>query len=284
VPLFARQDLGRGAAGYGVLLGFFGAGAVLGGSILPRLQRRLGIKRMLSWTTLLNVGALALMAVWRQYPVACAAAFAAGFAWTSVLSTFNTSVQLNTAAWVRGRAMAFYQVTYFAGLGAGSALWGFVAERVGIPQALLVAALSLALGLMVAARYPVGFGEGLNLEPTARPGPVVVNEPEAEQGPVLVTVEYRVDPARAAEFTLAMLDLGRFRRRDGAVDWGLFEDVAEPGRYLETFVVESWGEHLRQHDRATVADRQIWERVNSFHLREGLPRVSHLLYAYPQVT
>ena len=85
VPLFARQDLGRGAAGYGVLLGFFGSGAVLGGSILPRLQRRLGIKRLLSCTTLLNVGALALMAVWRHYPVACAAAFAAGFAWTTAL-------------------------------------------------------------------------------------------------------------------------------------------------------------------------------------------------------
>jgi MFS family permease len=284
VPLFARQNLGRGAAGYGVLLGFFGTGAVLGGSILPRLQRRLGIKRLLSATTLLNVGALVLMAVWRQYPVACVAAFAAGFAWTSVLSTFNTSVQLNTAGWVRGRAMAFYQVTYFVGLGAGSALWGSVAERVGIPRALLVAALALAMGLFAAARYPVGFGEGLNLAPSSRPAPVVVNEPQPEQGPVLVTVEYQIDPQRAAEFTLAMLELGRFRRRDGAVDWGLFEDVAQPGRYVETFMVESWGEHLRQHERATVADRQIWERANSFHLRGGPPPVSHLLYAYHEET
>ncbi len=99
----------------------------------------------------------------------------------------------------------------------------------------------------------------------------MVNEPQAEQGPVLVTVEYRIDPQRTAEFAAAMLELGRFRRRDGAVDWGLFEDVAEQGRYLETFVVESWGEHLRQHERATVADRQIWERANSFHLPEALP-------------
>ena len=284
VPLYARQDLGRGAAGYGVLLGFFGSGAVLGGSILPRLQRRLGIKRMLSWTTLLNVGALALMAVWRQYPVACAAAFAAGFAWTSVLSTFNTSVQLNTAAWVRGRAMAFYQVTYFVGLGAGSALWGSVAEHVGIPRALLVAALALAIGLIVEGRYPVGLGEGINFAPSFRPIPVVVNEPQAEQGPLLVTVEYRIDPRRAAEFASVMLELGRFRRRDGAVDWGLYEDVAEQGRYLETFVVESWGEHLRQHERTTVADRQILERANLFHILNGPPPVSHLLYAYHEET
>jgi MFS family permease len=216
--------------------------------------------------------------------VACAAAFAAGFAWSTAFSTFNTSVQLNTAAWVRGRAMAFYQLTYFAVLGAGSALWGTVAEHVGIPRAFLVAALALALGLIAAARYPVSFGEGLNLAPSSRPIPVVVNEPQPEQGPVLVTVAYRIDPQRAAEFTLAMLELGRFRRRDGAVDWGLFEDVAEQGRYLETFVIESWGEHLRQHERATVADSQILERVNSFHLPDGLPAASHLLYAYPQET
>jgi MFS family permease len=284
VPLFARQNLGRGAAGYGVLLGFFGSGAVLAGSILPRLQRRLGIKRLLGSTTLLNVGALLLMAVWHVYPVACVAAFAAGFAWTSVLSTFNTSVQLNTAGWVRGRAMAFYQVTYFAALGAGSAIWGSVAEHVGIPQALLVAALALALGLIVAARYPVSFGEGLNFAPSSRPVPTVVIEPEAEQGPVLVTVEYRIDPQRAAEFASAMLELGRIRRRDGAVDWGLYEDVVEHGRYLETFVVESWGEHLRQHERGTVSDQQIRERVRSFHLLEGPPPISHLLYAYHQET
>jgi predicted MFS family arabinose efflux permease len=284
VPLFARQNLGRGAAGYGVLLGFFGSGAVIGGSILPRLQRRLGIKRLLISTTLLNVGSFVLMALWCQFPVACAAAFAAGFVWTIAFSTFNTSVQLNTAAWVRGRAMAFYQVTYFAALGAGSALWGSVAEHVGIPRALLVAALVLALGLIVAVRYPVGFAEGLNLAPSSRPIPVVVNEPQAEQGPVLVTVEDRIDPQRTPEFTAAMLELGRFRRRDGAVDWGLYEDVAEQGRYLETFVVESWGEHLRQHERATVADHQIWERANSFHLSEGPPSVSHLLFAYHQET
>jgi hypothetical protein len=113
---------------------------------------------------------------------------------------------------------------------------------------------------------------------------VVTNEPHSEHGPVLVTVEYRIDPQRAAEFNVAMLELGRFRRRDGAVDWGLYEDVAEQGRYLETFMVESWGEHLRQHERATIADRKISERANSFHLPKTPPAVAHLVYAYYQET
>lgn len=280
VPLFARQNLGRGAAGYGVLLGFFGAGAVVGGSFLPRLQVELGIQRLLRAATLLFASALALMAVWRRFPVGCAAMFAAGLAWTTILSTFNTSIQLNTPAWVRGRALAVYQLTYFAGLGAFSALWGTVAVHVGIGRALVIAALALGVGLTVGAHFHVGLGEGLDLEPSSRPGPVVASEPQAERGPVLVTVEYRINLERAAEFTLAMLELRRIRRRDGAMRWGLFEDVAAPGRYLETFVVESWAEHLRQHERATVADRQIRERVRSFHLSETPPIVSHLLYAY----
>jgi MFS family permease len=282
MPLFARQNLGRGAAGYGVLLGFFGMGAVSAGSILPRLQRQMGIDRLLRAVILLNAGALVGMAVWRHYPVACAAAFGSGFAWTSAFSTYNTSVQLNTAAWVRGRALAFYQLTFAAALGAGSVLWGFVAEHVGIPNALLTAALALVLGIFAAARYPVGFGEGINLDPSARPIPPLVNVPEAERGPVLVTVEYWIDPQRTAEFASAMHEMGRVRRRDGAVDWGLFEDVAEPGRFLETFVVESWGEHLRQHERATVADQKVWDLARSFHLGDGPPSVSHLLYAYQQ--
>jgi hypothetical protein len=153
---------------------------------------------------------------------------------------------------------------------------------VGIPRALLGAALAFVLGLAVEERFPVGFAEGLNFEPSIRPGPIVLFEPHSEHGPVLVTVEYYIDPRTAADFNLAMLDLGRFRRRDGAVDWGLFEDVAEAGRYLETFVVESWGEHLRQHERATITDRKITERANSFHVRDIPPVVSHLLYAYYQ--
>ncbi|HMD98673.1 MAG TPA: MFS transporter [Terriglobia bacterium] len=282
VPLFARATLGRGAAGYGVLLGFFGTGAVIGGSILPRLQQELGLRRLLAGGALVFAAALALMATWRHFPVACVGMFAAGFAWTTELSTFNTSVQLTTPAWVRGRALAVYQLTYFAGMGACSALWGSVALRLGIPRALLVAALSLAVGLVVAVRFPVSFGEGIDLAPSARPAPVTASEPQAERGPLLVTVEYRIDPQHAAEFTRAMIELGRVRRRDGAMRWGLFEDVAQPGRYLETFVVESWVEHLRQHERSTVADQQVRERVQRFHLGEEPPVVSHLLYAYPE--
>jgi MFS family permease len=280
VPLFARQNLARGAAGYGVLLGFFGFGAVLAGSILPHLQRRVGVKRILAGAVLLFSAALMLMGVWHYYPVACLAMFGGGFSWTIELSTFNTSVQLNAPAWVRGRALAVYQLTYFAGMGACSALWGSVALHIGIPRALMAAGIAMAAGLAAADRFPVSLGDDLDLAPSSHPAPVVATQPDPENGPVLVTAEYQIDPAQAAGFTKAMLDLGRVRRRDGAIRWGLFEDVAKPGRFLETFVVESWAEHLRQRERATVADHDIRDRVQSFQLDHAPPLVSHMMYAY----
>src|SRR5258708_24892316 len=84
-----------------------------------------------------------------------------------------------------------------------------------------------------------------------------MRETDPDRGPVLVTVEYSIDPVDAAEFIAAMREMRRIRRRDGAVRWGLFEDAAKPGRYLESFLVQSWGEHLRQHERITVSDPEL---------------------------
>jgi hypothetical protein len=108
---------------------------------------------------------------------------------------------------------------------------------------------------------------------------VVAGDLHHDDGPVLVTVEYRVAPDDAAAFARAMHDVSRLRRRDGAVSWGVFRDTADRVRWLETFVVESWGEHLRQHARATVADLAIEAAARQYHRGDGLPRVAHFVHA-----
>lgn len=108
--------------------------------------------------------------------------------------------------------------------------------------------------------------------------PTVVVEPRPDDGPVLVTLEYCIDPEAAQAFSRAMQVLGEVRQRDGAIYWGVCCDLADPNRYLETFVVESWSEHLRQHDRVTHADLEIEQRVRSFHVGKTPPKVSHLIY------
>ena len=134
------------------------------------------------------------------------------------------------------------------------------------------------MGLLASFRYRLIRLEDLSLTPWVHwPEPVVVVEPKPDDGPVLVTVEYRIDPNRVQEFRRAMRDMRRVRRRDGAFRWGLYGDTSDPSRFVETYLVESWAEHLRQHTRITEADRKIEERAFAFHLDSGAPEATHLI-------
>jgi hypothetical protein len=163
-------------------------------------------------------------------------------------------------------------------MAAGSAFWGALATRAGISNALLCAAASLIAGLAAAYFFPLRIVEELDLEPSLHwSDPIIISEPHPEDGPVLVTVDYRIAPERAAEFVEAMRELKRILRRDGAIRWGLFADPAQPGHYVETFLVESWAEHMRQHARVTNEDRVVQDRVRSFHSGNAPPIVTHLI-------
>jgi hypothetical protein len=134
------------------------------------------------------------------------------------------------------------------------------------------------VGLLTIPAFRLPEGEAEDLSPSLHwPDPVVISEPEAERGPVLVTVEYHIDPARAEDFARTALGLRSIRRRDGAVNWGLYQDLAEPSRWVETFVVETWAEHLRQHERVTVEDRHVEEAVWAFQVDGERPVVKHLI-------
>jgi hypothetical protein len=201
-----------------------------------------------------------------------------GLAWMTTMSSFNIGVLTVVPEWVRARALAIYLLSFFGSLAVGSVLWGIIAEHFGIALALLCAASALIVGLLAALFFPLRINERLNLSPSLHwSEPTVVSEPPPEHGPVLVIVEYRIDTERADEFLLAMKDLERILRRDGATRWGLFADPAQPGRYVETFLVESWAEHMRQHARVTIEDRAAQERVRSFHIEDSPPQVTHLI-------
>ena len=108
--------------------------------------------------------------------------------------------------------------------------------------------------------------------------PIAVKEDasELERGPMLVTVEYSVIPAMKTEFVEAIHQYARIRRRDGAYRWGIYRDTEATDRYVEVFLVHSWAEHLRQHERQTRADQELELRLQSYVVRD--PTVHHLLY------
>jgi MFS family permease len=278
LPLIARKDLGLGATGYGILLGSLGAGAILGAVVLPKARQLLSANLLVICGTILFAAATLALAYIRVFSLLSIAMIFGGLAWMTTMSSFNIGAQTVVPEWVRARALAIYLLSFFGSLAAGSALWGIMAEHFGIPLALLSAALALIVGLVAALFFPLRINEQLNLSPSLHwSEPTVVSEPPPEHGPVLVIVEYRIDTERADEFLLAMKDLERILRRDGATRWGLFADPAQPGRYVETFLVESWAEHMRQHARVTIEDRAAQERVRSFHIGDAPPVVTHLI-------
>ena len=278
LPLVARQQLGLGAFGYGVLVGGLGAGAITIALVLPMIRRRVSLNALVIVGTIVFAAVTALLATVRIVPLLCVAMIFGGMAWMALMSSFNVSAQTLLPGWVRARALAIYLLVFFGGMALGSAVWGVVATHIGISRALLCAAAALIAGLAAAWFFPLRINEQLDLEPSLHwSEPTFVNEPHPGAGPVLVTVDYQIEPERAEEFGEAIRELGRILRRDGAMRWGLFADTARPGHYIETFLVESWAEHMRQHARVTVQDRLVQDRVRSFHVGDGPPVVKHLI-------
>ena len=259
-----------------------GVGSVLGATVLPSLRRKFSQDTVVAAATVLLAVAITILAYLHNVGLAGIAMMAGGLAWIAVFSSLNVSVQTFSPPWMRAPALSVYQLIFQGGTAIGSAFFGMVAEWVGTPAALGLAALGLFLGLTTALRWRLETGEHLDLTPSAHwPEPAVAIEPDPGEGPVLVTIEYRIDPIRAQEFVRVMDSLGRSRRRSGATRWGVFHDAADPGRYLEAFIVGSWVEHLRQHERVSVAEKELQERVHSLLVSDAPPVVSHFVAGAP---
>lgn len=278
LPLIARQELHGGPELYGLLVGGIGVGAVSGALLLPRLRARFSYHALVAGGTLLHAGAMLTLAHVHNVALVALAMLASGVAWITVLSSLQVSAQTALPTWVRARGLSIFMVVFMGGMALGSIVWGHLATVTSMPFALTVAAIGAAIGTVATRRIRLGGHEQLDLRPSRHwPAPLLAEPPEPDRGPVMVSVEYRIDPARAEEFARVMQELRRQRRRDGAFFWELFQDATEPARFVEYFMVESWLEHLRQHERVTVADRDIQERASAFHLGPEPPQVRHLL-------
>ena len=264
--------------GYGLLLGCFGVGAILGALVMQRARSRFSVEAVVSGGVLLFGLGTITSGVLNTLPALAATMVISGAAWIVFISLFNVLILNLAPDWVRARVLAVSMLVVQGALAAGSAVWGGLATRIGVHSALAWAGVgtiaTTALGLFL--KLPDSTGD---LTPWAHWRlPSTLNEdPNAVgSGPVLVTVEYDVEPQHEAGFLQAIHKYERIRRRDGAYQWGIFRDLANPSHYLETFLVDSWAEHLRQHERTTRADQAVEEQVQN-HIR-GTPMVRHLAY------
>jgi predicted MFS family arabinose efflux permease len=278
LPLVARTQIGGGPELYGVLLAAIGAGAIGGALALSRLRAKLGADTLVAAATLGTAAALCLFGIARETWSALAASLLAGACWIAAVSNLNVSAQFALPEWVRGRGLAVYATVFFGAMTLGSALWGELASLTSLSMAHFIAAACAVAAIPLTRRWKLQTAAAADLSPSMHwPAPVLSQGIEHDEGPVLVTVEYRVVAQHRAAFLSAIEHLAAERRRDGAYAWGIFEDTAQPGRCLETFLVESWLEHLRQHERVTNADRVLEERVRGM-LSEP-PKITHLVTA-----
>ena len=277
LPLVAREQLAGGPELYGFLLGAIGAGAVAGAFVLPWLKSKLGPDRLVAAGSIGTAAAMALFGLASDAPSALAASVMAGASWIAVLSSLNVSAQVALPEWVRGRGLAMFVVVLFGSLSLGSAGLG-AGGRDGRP---LEGALhgrgmsSRGDSPDVALEAANGGGRGsYALHALAAAPRGAERRAGSRTGAGHGRIPDRSEKSRALSRRARKAEQGR--RRDGAFRWGAYEDVAEEGRIVEVFLVESWLEHLRQHERVTNADRVVQDAVNRFHC-EGAPKVTHLI-------
>ncbi|MGW1807091.1 MFS transporter [Streptomyces sp. NPDC002078] len=277
LALVASRSLGLGSGGYGLLLGAVGVGAVGGAFVLPAVRRALGANGTLAAGAVVFAGVLAVLATTRTPWLAVVVLLPAGLAWIAVLSTLNAALQTRLPGWVRARGLAVYLLVFQGGQALAAPVWGALADGLGLTVSLLAGSGLLLAGAVSVRRWPLHDTNAIDPTPSDHwPVPPLVFEPGPADGPVLVSVAYRVAPGNRAAFTHCMDHVARSRRRTGALTWGLYQDGNDPERFIENYLVASWSEHLAQHhSRLTATDCRYEERARRLLVKGMAPEVTH---------
>ncbi len=274
LPLVARELHGGGPTTYTLMLSCLGGGAIIAALLFPRWRVRYNRDQFVAYGTLMQAGLSSLIVTSSEVWIALPAMVVLGMAWISVANSLTITAQSMLPDWVRARGMSIYQTSMMGGAAAGSLLWGQVATWTGVRDAVLLAA---AFGVLVWLRTRQRSIEAsvefdfTPAQPGALPEPAISIGPS--DGPVMVTIEYLIEPARAVAFAAVMQRTRQARLRQGALSWGLFRDAAQIGRYIEYFVDENWVEHQRRLERFTASDAELRSQRRAFHIGPAEPEL-----------
>jgi MFS family permease len=277
LPLVTRDRLQGGAGLYGMMLGAFGVGAVLGALNLTRLRKHLSAEAAISACTIAMGVGFAVVAVSHTPVLTMAALVVAGAGWTLAWTLLNIGVQLSAPRWVSGRALAAYQAASSGGIALGAWGWGHLTDLAGVETALLIA------GVLMLASPLIGLWLRMPRIGARGEETVVLNDPEVRleltgrSGPVVVEIEYRVERDNAVAFHSLMHEVQMFRQRNGAYGWSIARDVADPELWTERYRCPTWFDYLRQRNRATRSETATEQQAIAFHIGPGPVRVRRML-------
>jgi len=278
MPLIAKVLIGGGPLSYGLLLGAFGVGAVGGAFASARLRQVTTTETIVRAACVGFALTAAGSAFSTNLPGAMAIMLLGGASWVLALSNFNVAVQLSAPRWVVARALSLYQMAAFGGMAVGSWLWGAVAEGAGVGAALIAASIALLACAVLGHWVPLAQIEDLDLAPLRRwEAPPTAVPVESRSGPIVVTVEWIIREEDHLEFLKAMAERRRIRRRDGALNWALLRDLADPSLWIERYKLPTWLDYIRLNNRVTQDDAVIPERLRALHQGLGEPRVRRMI-------
>ncbi len=277
LPVLVRSELGRSAADYGIALAAIGLGAISGAFLLPSLGKKLRADVMVIAATLAFAAGMVAMALISNFWMLVPCLVVLGLAWLTMMATLNASAQIVLPDWVRARGLSVFLIVFSGSMAIGAAVWGLVADLTSTPTSLLTAAALAAVGCLLAPFLPLATGELRDLSATkhmpVHDGPSAVDD----TGEVQVLVRYSISVADEPEFITLLQDVRRWRLRTGAHAWSLYRDFDRPDQWVESFVVSSWIEHLRQHMRTTEDDWASQAAVYRLHRGDEPPQVVHLV-------
>jgi MFS family permease len=278
LPVIARDQLGLGAGGFGLLSAGFGTGAVVGALAIPRQLQSRPLNKVVTSGVVLWTLAVVLVAVTHLPAIAIVGACCAGVAWVTVFASLSTGTQSTAPAWVRARAVAMNLVAVQASLAIGSALWGALASVVGTSIALAASAAGIVVLHFLNRRVRVTMGTEADVTTGVHlPDMAIAVEPLPDDGPVLIQIEYQIEPQHRKAFLRAIHFVETIRRRNGATSWRVFRDLGEDGRFVERYIIASWAEYIRLRLRMTMADRSLLDDVEKFQQPDIPIRVSRLI-------
>jgi MFS family permease len=281
VPLLAKHELRLDSTGFGLLLGSFGTGAIIGGIvILPKLRPKVSVESLITGSIGILATVIFTMGYLRDFAILCMVMGLGGVAYIMILSKFYTIGMKSAPKWIGARVLAVHLLILNGGLAVGSVIWGTIANTIGIPITLSVASLSLGATIIARKRYSTTLLDDLDFTPVSDhwslPPELSVNPPQSDSQ-ALITIDYKIDPKLSDEFEQSVRKLGRILKSEGMAYWELFQDPADISHYIEIRIADTWTDHMRQHERVTKNVQVMEDRIRVLLKDGSQPIVSHYI-------
>jgi hypothetical protein len=281
VPLLAKHELRLDSTGFGLLLGSFGTGAIIGGIvILPKLRPKVSVESLITGSIGLLATVIFTMGYVRDFAILCMVMGLGGVAYIMILSKFYTIGMKSAPKWIGARVLAVHLLILNGGLAVGSVIWGTIANTVGIPITLSVASLALGATIIARKRYSTTLLDDLDFTPVSDHWslpPQLSVDPPQNDSQALITIDYKIDPKLSDEFEQSVRKLGRILKSEGMAYWELFQDTADISHYIEIRIADTWTDHMRQHERVTKNVQVMEDRIRVLLKDGSQPIVSHYI-------